>query len=198
MTLKHADGTTVRDININGNKYANQQDVLNQFNNLTYEYGDTLTIWHKTPKKVLIKGNVINAREDYSDGVDNSLNLEEAVFKLTANGLEAVYKSAPQIMGIIDMQVEKGERIDYKILKDSVSAKDNIDGNINKNDIRYGNENIDTNKVGMYEFTYTVTNSNQRTTTKSSTITVYDNPTINKNNKATIELNSIENTENAN
>ena len=197
MTLKHADGTTVRDININGNKYANQQDVLNQFNNLTYEYGDTLTIWHKTPKKVLIKGNVINAREDYSDGVDNSLNLEEAVFKLTANGLEAVYKSAPQIMGIIDMQVEKGERIDYKILKDSVSAKDNIDGNINKNDIRYGNENIDTNKVGMYEFTYTVTNSNQRTTTKSSTITVYDNPTINKNNKATIELNSIENTENA-
>ena len=95
------------------------------------------------------------------------------------------------------MQVEKGERIDYKILKDSVSAKDNIDGNINKNDIRYGNENIDTNKVGMYEFTYTVTNSNQRTTTKSSTITVYDNPTINKNNKATIELNSIENTENA-
>ena len=33
-------------------------------------------------------------------------------------------------MGIIDMQVEKGERIDYKILKDSVSAKDNIDGKI--------------------------------------------------------------------
>ena len=197
MTLKHADGTTVRDININGNKYANQQEVLNQFNNLTYEYGDTLTIWHKTPKKVLIKGNVINAREDYSDGVDNSLNLEEAVFKLTANGLEAVYKSAPKIMGMIDIEVEKGEPINYALLKKSVSAKDNIDGDINKDAIRYGNENIDTSKVGMYEFTYTVTNSNHRTTTKSSTITVYDKPTINKNNKATIELNSIENTEKA-
>ena len=192
MTLKHADGTTVRDININGNKYANQQEVLNQFNNLTYEYGDTLTIWHKTPKKVLIKGNVINAREDYSDGVDNSLNLEEAVFKLTANGLEAVYKSAPKIMGMIDIEVEKGEPINYALLKESVSAKDNIDGDINKDAIRYGDENINTNKVGMYEFTYTVTNSNQRTTTKSSTITVYDRPTIEKNDKATIELNSIQ------
>ena len=191
MTLKHADGTTVRDISINGNKYANQQDVLNQFNNLTYKFGDTLTIWHKTPKKVIIKGNIINAREDYSDGVDNSLNLEEAVFKLTANGLEAIYKSAPKIMGTIDMEVQKGGTIDYQKLKDSVTAKDNIDGPITN--IQYGSEDIDTNKVGMYEFTYTVTNSNQRTTTKSSTITVYDKPTIETNENATIELNSVEN-----
>ena len=192
MTLKHLDGSPEKVININGLKFADLDEVLNQFNNLTYKFGDTLTIWHKTPKKVLIKGKVGNAREDYSDGVDNSLNLTEAVFTLTQNGLVATYKSAPQIMGMIDIEVEKGGRIDYQTLKNSVSAKDNIDGNINKNDIRYGNENIDTSKVGMYEFTYTVTNSNQRTTTKSSTITVYDKPTINKNNKATIELNSIQ------
>ena len=195
MTLKHLDGRPENVININGNKYANDSYVLNQFRNLTYKFGDTLTIYHKTPKKVLIKGKVENAREDYSDGVDNSLNLEEAVFKLTENGLVATYKSAPQIMGMIDIEVEKGEEINYDILKASVSAKDNIDGDINKGAIRYGNENIDTSKVGMYEFTYTVTNSNQRTTTKSSTITVYDKPTINKNNKATIELNSVTNEE---
>ena len=195
MTLKHADGTTVREININGNKYANQNEVLNQFRDITYKFGDTLTIWHKTPKKVLIKGKVGNAREDYSDGVDNSLNLTEAVFTLTPTGLVATYKSAPQIMGMIDIEVEKGGRIDYQTLKNSVSAKDNIDGNINKNNIRYGNENIDTSKVGMYEFTYTVTNSNDRTTTKSSTITVYDKPTIATNDKATIELNSVTNEE---
>ena len=192
MTLKHLNGRPENVVNINGNKYANQNDVLNQFNNLNYEFGDTLTIWHKTPKKVLIKGKVENAREDYSDGVDNSLNLTEAVFKLTENGLVATYKSAPQIMGMIDIEVEKGEEINYDILKASVSAKDNIDGNINKDAIRYGDQNINTNKVGMYEFTYTVTNSNDRTTTKSSTITVYDRPTIEKNDKATIELNSIQ------
>ena len=197
MILKGKNGDVKKEINIKGNVNGNASEIGNKFNDFNYQYGDTLTIWHKTPKKVIIKGNIINAREDYSDGVDNSLNLEEAVFKLTANGLEAVYKSAPKIMGMIDIEVEKGEPINYALLKESVSAKDNIDGDINKDAIRYGDENINTNKVGMYEFTYTVTNSNQRTTTKSSTITVYDNPTINKNNKATIELNSIENTEKA-
>ena len=197
MILKGADGQTKRTIRIRGNNNGNDNEVKNQFNDLRYVYGDTLTISHRTPKKVLIKGDVINAREDYSDGVDNSLNLEEAVFKLTANGLEAVYRSAPQIMGIIDMQVEKGEDVDYKTLKASVSAKDNIDGPISTINYIDDDNPIDTNTVGMYEYRYEVTNSNHRTTTKSSTITVYDKPTINKNNKATIELNSIENTENA-
>ena len=193
MELKGINGNNKGVVQIRGNVDGNHSTVTNQFNNLNYVYGDTLTIWHRTPKKVLLKGKVENAREDYSDGVDNSLNLTEAVFKLTENGLVATYKSAPQIMGIIDMQVEKGERIDYKKLKDSVSAKDNIDGKIE--DIQYGREDIDTSKVGMYEFTYTVTNSNRRTTTKSSTITVYDKPTIATNDKATIELNSVTNEE---
>ena len=191
MILRGKNGEVKRTININGNVNGNAESIRRQFDNFNYQYGDTLTIWHKTPKKVIIKGNIINAREDYSDGVDNSLNLEEAVFKLTANGLEAVYKSAPKIMGTIDMEVQKGGTIDYQKLKDSVTAKDNIDGPITN--IQYGSEDIDTSKVGMYEFTYTVTNSNQRTTTKSSTITVYDLPTIKKTEKATIELNSINN-----
>ena len=191
MTLRGEDGAVKNSVIFRGNEYG--QDIQRRFEVINYEFGDTLTITHKEPKKVLIKGKVGNAREDYSDGVDNSLNLTEAVFTLTQNGLVATYKSAPQIMGIIDMQVEKGERIDYKILKDSVSAKDNIDGKIE--DIQYGSEDIDTSKVGMYEFTYTVTNSNQRTTTKSSTITVYDKPTIATNENATIELNSVTNEE---
>ena len=195
MVLKGKNGQVKDSKEFRGNEYG--QQIANRFRVINYNFGDTLTITHKEPKKVLIKGKVENAREDYSDGVDNSLNLTEAVFTLTQNGLVATYKSAPQIMGMIDIEVEKGESINYDLLKESVSAKDNIDGNINKDAIRYGDENINTNKVGMYEFTYTVTNSNQRTTTKSSTITVYDRPTINKNNKATIELNSIENTENA-
>ena len=191
MILKGADGQTKRTININGNVNGNAQSIRDQFRDFNYQYGDTLTISHTTPKKVIIKGNIKGAREDYSDGVDNSLNLTEAVFKLTPTGLEAVYRSAPQIMGMIDIEVEKGKSIDYEQLKQSVTAKDNIDGPITN--IQYSAENIDTSKVGMYEFTYTVTNSNQRTTTKSSTITVYDLPTIQKNENATIELNSINN-----
>ena len=190
MVLKGKNGQVKDSKEFRGNQYG--EDIQRRFEVINYEFGDTLTITHKEPKKVLIKGKVGNAREDYSDGVDNSLNLTEAVFTLTQNGLVATYKSAPQIMGMIDIEVEKGEEINYDILKASVSAKDNIDGNIDKDAIRYGDQNINTNKVGMYEFTYTVTNSNDRTTTKSSTITVYDRPTIEKNDKATIELNSIQ------
>ena len=195
MTLKR-ENVEIKTVNINGRDYGNDQKVIRQFDNFNYQFGDTLTIYHKTPKKVLIKGKVENAREDYSDGVDNSLNLTEAVFKLTQNGLVATYKSAPQIMGMIDIEVEKGESIDYEQLKRSVSAKDNIDGTIT-NDIQFldENERIDTNVVGMYEYRYRVTNSNQRTTTKSSTIIVYDKPTIETNDKATIELNSVTNEE---
>ena len=127
-----------------GNQYG-EPVLQTSFGVINYNFGDTLTITHKEPKKVLIKGKVGNAREDYSDGVDNSLNLTEAVFTLTENGLVATYKSAPQIMGMIDIEVEKGESIDYEQLKKSVSAKDNIDGTIT-DDIQFldDNERIDT------------------------------------------------------
>ena len=117
MTLKHLDGSPEKVININGNKFADHDDVLNQFRDINYKFGDTLTIWHKTPNKVIIKGKVENAREDYSDGVDNSLNLTEAVFTLTPTGLVATYKSAPQIMGMVDIEVEKGGRIERALKK---------------------------------------------------------------------------------
>ena len=196
MELKGVNGRTKRVVQIKGDVDGNHNSVKDQFRNLTYEYGDTLTISHTTPKKVLIKGNIKGNREDYSDGVDNSLNLTEAVFKLTATGMEVTYKSAPKIMGILDKEVIKGGEIDYEELKNSVSAKDNIDGIITKS-IEFGDENINTNEIGMHEFTYTVTNSNHRTTTKSSTITVYDLPEIERNDKATIELNSIDDSEEA-
>ena len=196
MILKSADGRIKKNISINGKNYGNDNAVRDQFNNFNYEFGDTLTITHLTPKKVLIKGNVKGAREDYSDGVDNSLNLTEAVFKLTETSMEVTYKSAPKIMGILDMEVIKGGTINYEKLKSSVTAKDNIDGTIE--DIEYlDDDSINTDKVGMYEYRYQVTNSNNRTTTKSSTITVYDLPEIEKNNKATIELNSIDDSEEA-
>ena len=196
MELKGVNGSTKRVVEIKGDVDGNHNSVKEKFRNLTYEYGDTLTISHTTPKKVLIKGNIKGNREDYSDGVDNSLNLIEAVFKLTETGMEVTYKSAPKIMGILDMEVIKGGTINYEQLKSSVTAKDNIDGTIE--DIEYLDDNsINTDKVGMYEYRYRVTNSNNRTTTKSSTITVYDLPEIEKNNKATIELNSIDDSEEA-
>lgn len=197
-----------------------------------YEIGDKLTIWHYTPNRVSIKGPIENQREDYSDGIDNEKNLTEAVFTLTENGLEAVYKEAPKITGIKDTKILKGGSLDLDNLIDELEAKDTIDGKyedkviigdatqfssvssdiriidpksvntISETTARRGTllidlTSIDTDRVGMYEVSYSVTNSNDRTTRKSSTIVVYDKPTITESSLSRIELNSVEHTEEA-
>ena len=198
----------------------------------SYDIGDKLTIWHYTPKRVSIKGPIENQREDYSDGIDNEKNLTEAVFTLTENGLEAVYKEAPKITGIKDTKILKGGSLDLDNLIDELEAKDTIDGKyedkviigdatqfssvssdiriidpksvntISETTARRGTllidlTSIDTDRVGMYEVSYSVTNSNDRTTRKSSTIVVYDKPTITESSLSRIELNSVEHTEEA-
>ena len=192
MELKGEQGNRKRLITLNGNQNGNDASVLNQFNDFNYVYGDTLTMTHRTPKKLLIKGNIEGARENYYDGVDNSLNLLEAVFKLTPNGLEAIYKSAPRIMGVMDKKVLKGTEINYEELKRSVTADDSIDGPLT-NQIEFDYSDVNVNVVGLYEAIYTVTNSNSRTARKSSTIIVYDMPKIESTNKTIIELDSIDN-----
>lgn len=197
-----------------------------------YKIGDKLTVWHYTPNRVSIKGPIKNQREDYSDGIDNEKNLTEAVFTLTANGLEAVYKEAPKITGIKDTKILKGGSLDLDNLIDELEAKDTIDGKyedkviigdatqfssvssdiriidpksvntISETTARRGTllidlTSIDTDQVGMYEVSYSVTNSNDRTTRKSSTIVVYDEPTITESSLSRIELNSVEHTEEA-
>ena len=197
-----------------------------------YEIGDKLTLWHYTPNRVSIKGPIENQREDYSDGIDNEKNLTEAVFTLTENGLEAVYKEAPKITGIKDTKILKGGSLDLDNLIDELEAKDTIDGKyedkviigdatqfssvssdiriidpksvntISETTARRGTllidlTSIDTDQVGMYEVSYSVTNSNDRTTRKSSTIVVYDKPTITESSLSRIELNSVEHTEEA-
>ena len=198
----------------------------------SYDIGDKLTIWHYTPNRISIKGPIKNQREDYSDGIDNEKNLTEAVFTLTENGLEAVYKEAPKITGIKDTKILKGGSLDLDNLIDELEAKDTIDGKyedkviigdatqfssvssdiriidpksvntISETTARRGTllidlTSINTDQVGMYEVSYSVTNSNDRTTRKSSTIVVYDEPTITENSLSRIELNSVENTEEA-
>ena len=192
MELKSEQGNRKRLISLNGNQNGNDASVLNQFNDFNYVYGDTLTMTHRTPKKLLIKGNIEGARENYYDGVDNSLNLLEAVFKLTPKGLEAIYKSAPRIMGVMDKKVLKGTEINYEELKRSVTADDSIDGPLT-NQIEFDYSDVNVNVVGLYEAIYTVTNSNSRTARKSSTIIVYDMPKIESTNKTIIELDSIDN-----
>lgn len=53
MILKGKNGEVKRTIDINGNVNGNDKRIRDKFENFNYQYGDTLTIWHKTPKKLL-------------------------------------------------------------------------------------------------------------------------------------------------
>lgn len=189
MYLTSNDGVQKASVVGDSRDRGDAQKFKDAFNDKSFEYGDYLTIWHKTPKRVIIKGNVRNAREDYSNGVDNSDNLTEAVFKLTENGIEAAYKTAPKITGMKDARIEKGKTFNIRDVAGEVRATDEIDGPIT-NRITY-TENVNTNKVGIYEVIYKVTNSNNRTARRSSTVIVYARPKIQANSNSIIELNSI-------
>ena len=193
MTLTGENGEVKADVSGDARDKGNSNKFRAAFHDRSYDIGDTLTIWHYTPSRVSIKGKKIKgAREDYSNGVDNSANLTEAVFKLTEDGLEAIYKDPPEIRGVKDAKVLVGEKLDLVELTSEIEAIDNIDGVITDS-IQFDDSAVNTDEVGMYEITYDVTNSNDRTSRKVSTILVYDNPKIVANSKSVIELNSIEN-----
>ncbi len=168
---------------------------------LNFDIGDKLTIWHKTPRRIVIKGSVQGAKEDYSNGVDNSRNLTEAVFELTATGFKAVYKSAPRLSGAKDYRLEKMELnnsqktalVDY--LKSDLRAIDDIQGDITSS-IQVDDTRLNTNQIGLYEVEYRVTNSNGRTTRRSSTVIVYAKPII-EEDSITLELDGSESNDEA-
>uniref|UniRef100_UPI0025EDBAD1 bacterial Ig-like domain-containing protein n=1 Tax=uncultured Clostridium sp. TaxID=59620 RepID=UPI0025EDBAD1 len=79
-----------------------QHSSIAEWNNMRFKYGDYLYIEHKEPSRSIIKGKIKNAREDYSNGVDEIDNMKHVIFKLTQDGVEAVYNEAPQIKGVED------------------------------------------------------------------------------------------------
>ncbi len=103
------DGRVVYKADLNGTDRGNASEKVSSWDNTPYNNGDALYIWHIDPKRSIIKGNIENQREDYSDGVDDSDNMNHVVFKLTETGLESVYNEAPTINGVEDKDVYIGQ-----------------------------------------------------------------------------------------
>lgn len=109
MVLIGSDGSIKRDSSFRGEIYADTINNSDFWHDQRFDYNDCLYIWHKDPKRSIIKGNIINKREDYEDGVDNPDNMNNVVFKLTREGVEAVYNEAPVFEGVENTDVYKGE-----------------------------------------------------------------------------------------
>ncbi|MBC5655406.1 hypothetical protein H8R98_13200, partial [Blautia sp. M16] len=192
----YRDGEKVRDLPIKGNASGIQIKNAIEALNIDYKYGDTIEFVSTDSNKlnrVRIFGDVIkntnnkeeNARETeqlpsegdtsssvskngYEDGFKTADQMQNTRFKLTTDGLEAIYNSAPEFIGLTDLKVIKGETPDFK---SGVTVKDDID-NISIDEVTINSDGFNSNVVNVYGVTYTVTDSWGRTTSKVRNVRV--------------------------
>ena len=98
-----------------------------------------------------------------------------------------IVETHPPVITASDKEIKVGEEFDP--LKD-IKAFDTEDGDLTST-IKVTSNTVDTNKPGTYEVTYSVTNKENQTTTKTIKVTVIkdEEPVIHANNK-TIVLNN--------
>lgn len=123
-------------------------------------------LWYKVPVSLSTNNNI------YGWTLSKT---EDATFTLYTYTVE---NKAPEIKAV-DKTIVQGTKID--LLKD-VSATDPEDGTIQ---VTVKSSNLDIDKVGTYQVTYQATDSKNKTTEKTITITVTENkkPVITANDK---------------
>ena len=157
-----------------------------EWNNRGFEYGDYLYIEHKEASRSIIKGNIKNAREDYSNGVDDIDNMKNVIFKLTQDGVEAVYNEAPQIKGVEDIDVYQNEPFnpaDNVTYSDDHDSSDQLQTTIaikengtNRTLTNNGSSvQFDTTQLGEKILVYTATDRWGKTKTVERKVTVRPN-----------------------
>lgn len=193
-----------------------RNQVYTVFNDIDYQFGDYITFEHKFDTKyTLLRGPVTNGKEDYSDGVDNINNLTNAMFKLTANGIEVMYLDPPKLTGIPSYEVKKGTEIDKTELinfiknNSDIQAFDGITGESISFNVEESSYNLRTDQIGYYSLAITAQNesglttetpeSNESTVVRATTIKnisflVYATPQFELINNV-VEMNSIDSTE---
>lgn len=146
---------------------------LDIINGINYCEGDYIHVWRNpssnTNSRLLetlkIKGAIDNAPEDYSDGIDNIDYMNNVIFKVRNEGLEAEYNAPATFIGVEDKVILKGEAFNPL---SGVSAEDDkgIVGNIQVL------SDVDINRIGRYTVTYTVVDKWGRVTSKIRNVEV--------------------------
>ena len=211
LILYDAEGNFKRKLSMTGNQNpVNNGHAANELNgaftpgryeNGNYVPGDYLTIYHRTPKNLSIRGNetlFTGGREDYSDGIDDIENMKNVILRLNEDSVNAVYIDPPTIEGTHDRIMFKGDTFDPESFKEGVTATDPIEGNLTNIEVTHNiasGANNTLNKIGLYDIRYTVANSKGVATSITSTVEVQAKPVITLNEgKNIVELDSVKNT----
>ncbi|MFR4231708.1 immunoglobulin-like domain-containing protein, partial [Clostridium sp.] len=183
LIRKERDGTTriVRETDFRGtdfgkshmsteNENPNFGNENKNWNGQGFEYNDCLYLWHDESNRSIIKGNIKDVREDYSNGVDDIDNMNNVVFRLTPNGLESIYNEAPKIEGVGDIDVYQNQPFNPA---DKVTySDDHDDGHLT---ISISPNTINTSELGEKTISYTATDRWGKTTTVKRKVTVRPN-----------------------
>ena len=160
---------------------------LNVLETIDYCEGDVIKVWRhpgvnngseaqvQTLKITGTITNENNASDDYSDGFDNLDQMNNTVFIISNEGLSSQYNEAPTFENLNDLTLYYGDT--FEPLK-GISVTDDKDSNLNltESDVTH---NFQSNRIGTYTATYTITDSWGRTTSKTITVKVLSKVTKN-------------------
>ena len=98
------------------------------------EYGYKIKVTAIQPFRFKITGEIIDAKEDYSDAVQNKMNLQYVTFRITKNGLVSEFNDTDVINGVknIITNIEPGGLQAFKIKFDTSYKGTNSENNIGK------------------------------------------------------------------
>ena len=169
---------------IKGNEFLDEFS-LEEITDLDIDYNYMISITGYQYNKVSINGDVISSKNhNYSNGFEDDDQMINTRFKVTENGLEAVYNEAPEIHGIEEISIMKNSLFDKL---ENVYVTDDHDLTIDNSEIEFIGE-IDTSIVGTQTIKYKVTDSWGRSVEVERKI--YVKPVIESN---TIEFNNSNN-----
>ena len=174
-----------KEITLTGNDRGNSPK-LDELNNTEYGEGDIIRVYRSDLNSIKIIGTVtgdIPNKEDISDEIKKFDYMTNTGFKISNDGLEAVYNEAPDINGNIeDKTISKGSNIN---LLEGLTASDDHDTQLSERNIKVyvdeslvnGNSvensaNYTFDSIGKYTVHYYINDSWGRATIREQTITV--------------------------
>lgn len=162
-------------------------EKLDKLKELTYEYGDYISIVTRDSKNCLditgtLTGDIDNTKEDckeyYSDGVDNLDYIKNVRFNIVKEGIKTVYNNAPVITGLTEMEKLLTTRDEQ--LK-GISITDDRDTYIPLDEVVITEEKDGNNIIGLR---YTVCDDWGR---EASGVRYLKNPQVNNDGRVQIE-----------
>ena len=158
-------------------------DISTQLNNQAFSEGDYFTFETYLNNRIRISGNTtydekdeMYKEDDFSNGIDNPDNLKQTKFYLDKGGngtMEYVRIGSATIIGAEDIRIPQNSDFNKALNVTAVNA----DGTNLTGEIRIIG-NVNTNRIGLYEIIYEVTNADNITTRVYRNVSVYSESTL--------------------